>query len=52
MDSNNGLLSINYRLLWGIVAHYFGLLGVPGKGSLSDSMLVWGVLQVQTCKDS
>ena len=27
---NNGLLSINYGLLLGIVACYFGLLGVPG----------------------
>ena len=29
---NYGLLSINYGLLWGIVASFFGLLGVPGKG--------------------
>ena len=27
---NHGLLSVNYGLLWGIVASYFGLLGVPG----------------------
>ena len=27
---NNGLLSINYGLLYGIVACYFRLLGVPG----------------------
>ena len=27
---NNGLLSSNYGLLLGIVACYFGLLGVPG----------------------
>ena len=26
---NNGLLSINYGLLWGIVACNFRLLGVP-----------------------
>ena len=26
----SGLLSVNYGLLWGIVAYYFGLLGVPG----------------------
>ena len=26
-----GLLSINYWLLWGIVADYFRLLGVPGR---------------------
>ena len=32
MASNDGLLSINYGLLWGIVACYFGLLGVPGGG--------------------
>ena len=28
--NNNGLLSINYGLLWGMVACYFGLLGFPG----------------------
>ena len=27
---NNGLLSINYGLLWGIVAYCFRLLGFPG----------------------
>ena len=27
---NYGLFSVNYGLLWGIVAYYFGLLGVPG----------------------
>ena len=27
---HNGLLSINYGLVWGIVACCFGLLGVPG----------------------
>ena len=26
-----GLLSVNYGLLYGIVACYFGLLGVPGS---------------------
>ena len=26
-----GLLSMNYRLLWCIVAYYFRLLGVPGR---------------------
>ena len=30
MANNYGLLSVNYGLLWGIVAYYFGLLGVPG----------------------
>ena len=28
---NYGLLSANCGLLWGIVADYFGLLGVPGR---------------------
>ena len=28
---NNELLSFNYGLLYGILAHYFGLLGVPAK---------------------
>ena len=27
---NSGLLSMDYGLLWGIVASYFGLLGLPG----------------------
>ena len=27
---NSGLLSMNYRLLWDIVAYFFRLLGVPG----------------------
>ena len=27
---NNELLSVNYGLLYGIVACFFGLLGVPG----------------------
>ena len=27
---NYGLLSVNNELLWGIVAYYFGPLGVPG----------------------
>ena len=31
VGSNNRPLSINYELLWGIVAHYFGLLGFPGR---------------------
>ena len=30
MAYNYGLLSVNYGLLWSIVACYFGLLGVPG----------------------
>ena len=30
MAHNNELLSFNYGPLYGIVAHYFGLLGVPG----------------------
>ena len=30
MACNYGLLWIYYSLLWGIVAYYFGLLGVPG----------------------
>ena len=30
MACNNGLLSINHGLLYGIVACYFRLLGVPG----------------------
>ena len=30
MDCNNGLLSINCGLLWGIGACCFGLLGFPG----------------------
>ena len=28
---NCGLLSVNNGLLWGIVAYYFRLLGVPGR---------------------
>ena len=32
MAHNYGLLSVNNGLLWGIVAYYFGLLGVPGSG--------------------
>ena len=28
---NDGLLSMNYGLFWGIVACYFGLLGFPGR---------------------
>ena len=28
---NSGLLWLLYGLLWGIVAYYFGLLGVPGR---------------------
>ena len=31
MAYNYGLRSINYGLLWGIVASDFGLLGVPGR---------------------
>ena len=31
MAYNSGLLSMNYGLLWGIVAYFVGLLGVPGK---------------------
>ena len=31
MAYNYGLLSVYYGLLWGIVAHYFGLLGAPGS---------------------
>ena len=30
MACNYGLLSVNYGLLWCVVASYFGLLGVPG----------------------
>ena len=30
---NSGLLWLLSGLLWGIVASYFGLLGVPGTGS-------------------
>ena len=29
---NSGLLWIYYGLLWCIVAYYFRLLGVPGRG--------------------
>ena len=49
--SNYGLLSVNGGLLWGLVACYFGLLGVPGREylklpaflgppSLKDSIIV------------
>ena len=39
MACNYGLLSMNYGLLWGIVAYYFGLLGFPGSlRKLSDTM--------------
>ena len=38
---NYGLLSTNNGLLWGIVANYFGLLGVPGKVDRSPTGL-WG----------
>ena len=31
---DNGQLSINYGLLWGMVDSYFGLLGIPGTGFL------------------
>ena len=31
VDYNNGLLSMNYGLLGGRVAGYFGLLGFPGN---------------------
>ena len=31
MAYNFGLLWLIYGLLWGTVAHYFGLLGVPGN---------------------
>ena len=31
MAYNYGLLSVNYGLLYGIVAWFFGLLGVPGS---------------------
>ena len=31
MAYNYGLLSVNYGLLWRIVAYYFGLLGVQGR---------------------
>ena len=30
MAYSYGLLSVNYGLLWNIVASYFGLLGCPG----------------------
>ena len=33
MAHNYGLLSVNSGLLWGIVAYYFGPLGVPGRGA-------------------
>ena len=33
LSINSGLLSINYGLLSGVVAHHFGLLGVPGTHS-------------------
>ena len=33
MAYNYGPLWIYYGLLYGIVAYYFGLLGVPGKDS-------------------
>ena len=36
MASNFGLLWLIYGLLWGIVACYFRLLGVPG--SLCDAV--------------
>ena len=32
MAENEGPTSINYGLLWGIVAYSFGLLGSPGSG--------------------
>ena len=32
MAYNYGLLSMNYGVLWGIVAYYIGLLGFSGIG--------------------
>ena len=40
---NYGLLSINYGLLYGIVACYFKLLGVPGMSTWSSGPYVWVV---------
>ena len=48
---NNGLLSINYGLLRSIVACFFWLLGVPGRGPedhdirirTKESLLSWGL---------
>ena len=31
MAYNSGLFSLSKRLHWGIIAHYFGLLGLPGN---------------------
>ena len=37
MADNYGLLSVNYGLLWSIVACYFGLLGVPGRTNVKKT---------------
>ena len=34
MDCNYRLLQIDYGLLWVVIAHYFGLLGFPGRNIL------------------
>ena len=39
---NYGLLWLIYGLLWGILAHYFRLLGVPGEACY-DPMAVSGI---------
>ena len=40
MAYNYGLLSVNYGLLWGLVACDFGLLGVPGKEILRTTFFL------------
>ena len=35
-----GLLSVNNGLLWGIVAYYFGPLGVPGRALMKIGTIV------------
>ena len=38
MACSYGLLSVNHGLLWGIVAYYFGLLGVPGRNLIQEPL--------------
>ena len=46
MACKYGLFSVNYGLLWGIVAHCFGLLGVPGRFFLAPAVREMGVATV------
>ena len=46
MDYNDRLRSVNYGLLWGMVAYNFGLLGFPGThGTFSVTRSLLPLLQ-------